>query len=110
MGLQGNCTTPEGAIDLEYTMNDAPRAVQCAALSHAERLKVWSKSYWEPIVFQERGEKPVNLGSTTGRGMNLRHILKLFESFNVRRGRDVNRNRGVGGKSRFGGDGNFLFR
>lgn len=36
-----------------------------------------------------RGEKAANLGSSTGKGMDLRHILKSFESFSMRRGRDV---------------------
>lgn len=40
----------------------------------------------------------MNLGSSTGKGMDLRHILKLFESFNMRRGRHVNRNMGVVGR------------
>lgn len=50
------------------------------------------------LLSARRGEKAVNLGSSTGKGMDVRHILKLFESFNMRRGRHVNRNMGVGGR------------
>ena len=40
----------------------------------------------------------MSLGSSTGKGMDLRRILKLLESFNMRRGRGVSRNIGAGGR------------
>lgn len=51
------------------------RVVRCAALSHGEKLKVWSKSYPRLPSSRREVEKAMNLGSNRGEGTDLRHIL-----------------------------------